>query len=307
MEARRTEVTPEQIRQFFADSFRIIEGVPSHFIFNMDEMGHQEWADRQEIVCVVPVEHDDDVVSLPVPRTGKRITLISCIALDGSFLKPVVIIPRKTVDADIQLTGMTPEKVTIKSQVHGFVSGQIFESWFEETFLPELSIRRTAFGYAGPSVLLMDNCTSHTSDRFRQLCEEAAVVPFYFPPHSSNQLQPLDLSLFGVTKRLLARMNRLDAVNIQTKHIAQVVSSFMSAATPLNIVKTFGLSGIGLMIDDEGILRCQVRPQEAKRLLMALTIPIPGCDGVEDEASDDEEIRAFEEEMAELLYDIDDE
>lgn len=306
IEAKRAEVTPEQIRNFFAEALTIAEGVPSHFVFNMDEMGHQEWADRKEIICVVPIDHEGDHVCLPVPRTGKRITLLSCIALDGSFLKPTVIVPRKTVDDDLPLTGMTPEKVTVQSQIHGFVNTSIFDSWFQETFVPELTRRRGLFGYDGPAVLLMDNCSCHMSDRISELCEREHVRRLYFPPHRSNQLQPLDLSLFGVTKRLLAQMNRLEAVNIQTRHIAQVVSAFMSAATPTNIVKTFSLSGMALIVDSEGILRCQVRPDRARRVVTGFMPPIPGCEPATDATSDDEEIQAFKEDFAELLYDLED-
>jgi hypothetical protein len=272
----------------------------------MDEMGHQEWADRQNVMCVVPSTHDEDHVNLPVSRTGKRITLLACIALDGSFLRPTVIIPRKTVDSDLSLTGMTSEKVTVKSQPHGFINAPIFDSWFEETFLPELRTRREAFQYQGPAVLMLDNCSSHATERFLQACNRERVIPYYFPPHSSNQLQPLDLSLFGICKRLLVRVNRLDSVNIQSRHIAQVVSTFMSAATPINIVKTFGLSGIALILDD-GILRCQVRPDMARRVLVPFEVPVPGCGEVEGAISDDEEIQAFGEDMAELLYDMDEE
>jgi hypothetical protein len=67
---------PEKVRDFFAEGLRIVEGVLSHFVFNLDEMEHQEWADRQEITCVVPIEHETDQVNRPVPPAGKRITLL---------------------------------------------------------------------------------------------------------------------------------------------------------------------------------------------------------------------------------------
>jgi hypothetical protein len=60
----------------------------------MEEMGHQEWADRKVQICVVPSSHADDHVNVPVPRTGKRITLPGIASpADGSFLKPTIIIP----------------------------------------------------------------------------------------------------------------------------------------------------------------------------------------------------------------------
>jgi hypothetical protein len=63
---------------------------------------------------------------MPVSRTGKHITLMASIAADGSVLKPEIIIPRQTVDIDLLLTGLTDEKVTIRSQPHGFVGTLLF-------------------------------------------------------------------------------------------------------------------------------------------------------------------------------------
>jgi hypothetical protein len=77
-------------------------------------MRYQESADRQSVVCVVLSSHKAEHGNFRIPRTRKRITLIASITLDGSFLRPTVIIPRKTVDSDLVLTGMTSEKVTIQ-------------------------------------------------------------------------------------------------------------------------------------------------------------------------------------------------
>jgi hypothetical protein len=54
----------------------------------MDEMGHQDWADRAEQVCMVPVTHESDHVYLPVSGAGKRIPLMACIAVDGFAITP---------------------------------------------------------------------------------------------------------------------------------------------------------------------------------------------------------------------------
>jgi hypothetical protein len=58
MVMKRTDVTSEQIQELFADAFRIIKGVPSLFTFNIDELGYQDWADREEVACVVSTEHE---------------------------------------------------------------------------------------------------------------------------------------------------------------------------------------------------------------------------------------------------------
>jgi hypothetical protein len=69
-------------------------------------------------------------VDVPEPRTGKRITLVACISADESLLKPTIIIPRKTVDGDLVLTGLTTEKLAIRSQLKGYMDTAIFEDWF---------------------------------------------------------------------------------------------------------------------------------------------------------------------------------
>jgi hypothetical protein len=46
--------------------------------------------------------------SVPIPenRPGKRITVVAAICADGTFTKPMVIIPRHKIDADLQLFGV---------------------------------------------------------------------------------------------------------------------------------------------------------------------------------------------------------
>jgi hypothetical protein len=162
MEAARVAVTSEQMDNFFQEAFRIIESVPTHFIFHMDEMGHLEWSDRKAMMCGVPRVHEGDHVNFPVARTAKRRTLMACIVLDDSFLNPMVIVPRKTVDNDLILTGLTSEKGAAKSDPHGFINASIFDCWMEATLIPELRKRREAFEYMGPAVILIDKgCHSH--------------------------------------------------------------------------------------------------------------------------------------------------
>jgi hypothetical protein len=91
-------------------------------------------------------------------------------------------------------------------------------------------------------------------------------------------------------------------VNIQSSHFAQVVGSSLSAAVPLNIIKTFALSGI-CVIAGEGILRCQLKMEKVRWILVQFSLEIPGCDERSDAASEDDEIQGFQKEVAALLYD----
>jgi hypothetical protein len=187
-EKPRLDVPIEAILTFFQQAIQITKGVPAHFVFNMDEMGYQDWAGRTEKACFVPSSHLDKHVYMPISRTGRRITLMASIAADSSVLKPEIIIPRKTVDVDLLLTGLTDEKLTIRSQPHSFVDTLLFDLWFETTFPPKLALCRTKYSYNGPAVFFLDQCSAHMGQRFQELCRVNHVVPCYFLPHTSNQL-----------------------------------------------------------------------------------------------------------------------
>jgi hypothetical protein len=99
-------------------------------------------------------------------------------------------------------------------------------------------------------------------------------------------------------------VNHLNAVNLQTKYIALVVCSFLAAAVPVNIVRTFAMSGICLVKDGDQIL-CTVRPDHAKRLLIPFLpcFPVIG-DRDDGEDSDAEGQQTYLDECAGLLYEL---
>jgi hypothetical protein len=125
MEEERGNVTAEQIAVFFASLIATIDGIAAYLVLNMDEMDHQDWADWNEQTSHFPVTVEKQQVFLPVPRAGKQITLIVCIAKDGSHQKPTVTMPRKIVDSDIVSTGLTSEKRDIDKQPNDFIVNEL--------------------------------------------------------------------------------------------------------------------------------------------------------------------------------------
>jgi hypothetical protein len=289
MDQSRIQVPVEDIRAHFQSLWNNISGAPAHFVFNMDEMGHQEWADAPEKVCFVPVSHAPDHVFYPVPRTGKRITLIACCSADGGVVRPAIVIPRKTFEDDELCTiGLSSEKVDIYHQPKGYIDRSIFEDWLRDTFVPEVVRRRERFCYSGPAFLLLDNCTAHSGAVSEELCALHDIHRLFLPPHSSNQLQMLDLCIFGVTKRIISRINRLEALNVQSAHIGQVVCSFLSAASPMNVAASFRNGGISLIQDHRGMPICRVTPETTRCLLDPDSLLVlPGIP--EDETGDEDD------------------
>lgn len=264
MENVRLAVSQEDIDNHFEYLRDTIDHVPAHFVFNMDEMGHQPWADALAITCFVPAEYPDQTVHYPVSRQGKRVTLIACIAADGSVLRPAVIIPRKTYDDHLQQYGLTEEKLDVYHQQKGYIDRDIFETWFRDTFAAEIVSRRKKYNYQGPAYLIMDNCSAHVhGELFENLCQELCIIPVFIPPHSSHLLQMLDLSLFGVTKRAISRLNKCRKRYVQMEHIADIVEGFLKSASPRNIVASFQMGGISLTLNEDLKVFVNVTPETA--------------------------------------------
>jgi hypothetical protein len=74
-------------------------------------------------------------------------------------------------------------------------------------------------------------------------------MPVFLPPHASNQLQPLDLCIFGPTKTLIRRINVATRdENIQSVHIGKVIEGVFKASSPDNIKSAFHMAGIVLEV-----------------------------------------------------------
>jgi hypothetical protein len=282
MEEARLQVTDQEIIDYFGQLYSMVNGIPAHFVANMDEMGHQPFADAKTLRCFVSSEFEGPFVRYPVSRVGKRITLIAAVFADGSCLKPTLIIPRATYDDKVICCGYSREKVEIYTQKKGFIDQVIFEDWAKDVFAPEVRARRARYGYDGPTILILDNCSAHHGQLFERLCIEENIKCLWLPPHSSHLLQVLDLSVFGATKKYLNRLNRGESRYIQTNHIMKVLDSFHSASSIGNITSSFRLGGISVVLDemdnhndnpdshDNRIMRCAITPHTARRVLYVL-------------------------------------
>jgi hypothetical protein len=82
----------------------------------------------------------------------------------------------------------------------------------------------------------------------------------------------LDLCTFGLTKRHIEKVNKLETANVQTSHIHPILQGFYSTATPAKIVTSFRNGGVSLAMEDgTGTLSCKVTPETARCLLHPLT------------------------------------
>lgn len=78
--------------------------------------------------------------------------------------------------------------------VQGSVTKAIFEHWLEHLLLPQLSPGK---------VLVMDNCSTHHSEKVRELCLAAGIRLLYLPPYSPDY-NPIELT-FHLLKQWLRK------------------------------------------------------------------------------------------------------
>jgi hypothetical protein len=73
----------------------------------------------------------------------------------------------------------------------------------------------------------------------------------------------LDLSLFGITKRAISKLDKYRKRYIQMEHISDVVEAFLKSASPRNVVKTFEMAGVSLIRDENLNIFTSVTPETA--------------------------------------------
>jgi hypothetical protein len=120
--------------------------------------------------------------------------------------------------------------------------------------------------------ILSDGCTAHDGDYFWDTCLRKNVIAIPIPAHASNQIQPCDLCVFGLTKRLIRRLNTTGDGNIQSVHIAKLVAAYHSACNPVNVIASFSNAGIIARLNDEGIPVAMVDVEQCRCLLHPFTM-----------------------------------
>ena len=197
IEMQRRDVTFEQIAEFYETLQERITKTPVGFVFNLDESGECKYVDANDIYVYVP-DHIEKY-DYPVDRSTRRITLLHCIATDGSSCDPLIIIPRKTIDNEI-FDQVTPQTVLIRHHPKGFLTFELFTEWLCTTFIPYLCHQRIKYNYAGEALILMDGFRGHDKSiaQLRPLLDAFQLDVLKISEHSSNQVQPLDLVGFNL-------------------------------------------------------------------------------------------------------------
>lgn len=263
MDQKRLEVSHDQIVSYFDNLREALTGVPAALVFNLDESGFQQFVDARDKVVIV--EKGSQQHHFAVNRSERRATFLATVSADGQHVKPLIILPRATVEAELILAGYTEDQVVFAHSEKGFITTDIFTRYLTDVLVPVINYRRWELQYTGHAVLIMDSCTCHWSDTIRDIFDANKVRVVPLPPHSSDQLQPLDVGLFGNMKAAQSRVHVPTEMSLQSRQVIRILSGFHATFHPMAVTSAFRRAGISLQISS-GRLFCCVSPSTCTAL-----------------------------------------
>jgi hypothetical protein len=77
MEKGRIHVTTKQSAEFSASIIVRANGIPVHFIMNLEGMSEQDLRDRKQLIHPLPTRVEEESIYFAIPRSVERIRLIA--------------------------------------------------------------------------------------------------------------------------------------------------------------------------------------------------------------------------------------
>ena len=84
------------------------------------------------------------------------------------------------------------------------------------------------------------------------------------PPGSSDQVQALDLGIFGIQKCLKCKIQTKKDLSPAAKEVIQIVNSWIKTTTPDNVTSAFNQAGIYVVELPDGSLGARASVEKAR-------------------------------------------
>ena len=145
----------------------------------------------------------------------------------------MIIVPRYTIDNKI-FDEITTGSDLFRSQSKGFCTHELFTDWMLHKFLPYLTEKRIRYNYTGKAIIIMDGFKGHEKalDTLENVLEKFNLKVILIPPHSSDQVQPLDLFGFNLQKNTTNRFIVQPHYTWQTNQILAIVEGLHKIRSP---------------------------------------------------------------------------
>lgn len=159
------------------------------FIYNLDEA---ECTTVQKLPQVVGLKGAHQVGQVTSRECGELVTMVGIVCANGNALPLAFIFPRVHFNEARMMNGV-PSACQGLMYPTGWMTSENFRA------VQEHFVLHTKCSKDRKVLLIMDNNESHLSVGIN-FAKENGIVILTLPPHTSNKLQPLDVSVFGPLK-----------------------------------------------------------------------------------------------------------
>jgi hypothetical protein len=212
-------------------------GIATADIYNFDETGYAMGLTATAKV----VTRSDLYGKRQVVQPGNRewVTSIECISSTGYALPPCIIFKGKVHIQGWYEDPNIPHDWRFEISKNGWTNDEIGLRWLQKLFIPATA-SRTVGKYR---LLILDGHGSHFTPEFDKIYSENNIIPICMLPHSSNNLQPLDVVIFSPLKKAygslvqnkmrggINHIDKLDFIKIypEARNIAFTTDNVLSA------------------------------------------------------------------------------
>ena len=200
----RTSVTEKKLRGWYEnlanillaehnlDAKKFLSDENGHRIFNIDESGFP-LAGSNSRLKVITSRGTKNVYKV-APDSRTQITVLSYVVASGGFVNPLVIFPGTQPKSNLDPT--KANDYSLGKSPNGWMNSEVFFTWLSIVFYEEI---KDAVEF--PILVLLDGLTSHINIAVSDFCRDHNIILFFFPPHASHVIQPLDVAVFGPLKK----------------------------------------------------------------------------------------------------------
>ena len=207
-------------------------------IYNLDESSLSTVMKPVKVVCAKGLP----VATQVTRERGDSMTFVGIINAVGQSIPPVFIIPRR------RWTNTFMRNTTFGCNFilhpNGWMNGECFVKTLQHLH------EKSGSSVDNKILLIMDNAECHMNIHVVEFAIRHGIVIVTLPPHTTDKLQPLDVSVFGPFKTFLRALLNNFALMHPNQHITVhqlpefACEAWIKASTPSNILGGFKSTGI---------------------------------------------------------------
>lgn len=207
-------------------------------IYNLDESSLSTVMKPVKVVCA----RGQPVATQVTRERGDTMTFVGIINAVGQSIPPVFIIPRCRWNPAFMRNTILGSKGILHA--NGWMNGECFLQTLEHLH------EKSGSSVENKILLVMDNAECHMNIQVVEFAIEHGIVIVTLPPHTTDKLQPLDVSVFGPFKTYLRDLLNHHSLMHPNKQITVhqlpefASEAWTKASTPSNILSGFRSTGI---------------------------------------------------------------